>query len=98
MTGAAGYGSFIFSVLNYAILINLILAFFNLIPIPPLDGSHVVAHMLPKQVADSYRRLARYGLFLVIAFVFLVPGGLDFFLAPVYYFMGLADVFIRQWL
>ena len=35
----------------YGILINLVLAFFNLIPIPPLDGSHVLFHVLPRPLA-----------------------------------------------
>ncbi|MFV1989068.1 MAG: site-2 protease family protein, partial [Gemmatimonadota bacterium] len=46
--------------LDYAIFINLILAFFNLIPIPPLDGSHVVAHLLPPRFALRYRLFGQY--------------------------------------
>lgn len=45
-------GSTVFSILTYGVLINLILAYFNLIPIPPLDGSHVLYHL-------SLRRLPR---------------------------------------
>jgi Zn-dependent protease len=98
VAGAAAYASPVFGALNMAIFINLLLAFFNLIPIPPLDGSHVLAHLLPTQMAQSYRELGRYGLILVMAFIFLVPSGLRFFLGPVYYLQGLADLFIRQWL
>jgi Zn-dependent protease len=83
--------------LDYAIFINLILAFFNLIPIPPLDGSHVVAHLLPRQIADGYRDIGRYGLLIVMAMLFLAPGVMDFFLAPVIELRGLADRFIRLW-
>ncbi|HSG47005.1 MAG TPA: site-2 protease family protein, partial [Longimicrobiales bacterium] len=46
----------------YGIFINLILAFFNLIPIPPLDGSHVLFHFLPERFRLSYRRAGRYGM------------------------------------
>jgi len=98
IAGPSAAGSPVFMALDYAIFINLILAFFNLIPIPPLDGSHVVAHMLPAGVARSYRELGRYGLLLVMAFVILAPGALDFFLTPVYYLQGLADRFIRLWI
>lgn len=98
VTGGAGFSSLIFTALNYAIFINLLLAFFNLIPIPPLDGSHVLAHMLPAGAAESYRELSRFGLLLVVAFVFLAPGALDWFLTPVYFLMGLADQFIRLWI
>jgi len=97
-TGAVGIGGLLFTACNTAIFINLLLAFFNLIPIPPLDGSHVVAHLLPAEMADSYRRLGRFGLLLVMAMIFLAPGALDFFLAPVYWLMGFADRFIRLWI
>ena len=80
------------------IWINLILCFFNLIPIPPLDGSHVVAHLLPRPLADGYREMGRYGLLIVMAMIFLVPGVMDFFLTPVTELRGLADRFIRLWI
>ena len=46
---------------DYAIYINLILAFFNLIPIPPLDGSHVLYHLLPPALGARYRAFSGYG-------------------------------------
>ncbi|MDH3206797.1 MAG: site-2 protease family protein [Gemmatimonadota bacterium] len=98
VTGGSGFSSPIFMALDYAIFINLILAFFNLIPIPPLDGSHVVAHALPAELAERYRDLGRYGLFIVMAFVFLAPGALNLLLSPVYFLQGLADQFIRLWI
>lgn len=51
--------------------INLILAFFNLIPIPPLDGSRILSVFLPRDVRYRYERLERYGIMLVFAFLFL---------------------------
>jgi len=83
--------------LDYAIYINLILAFFNLIPIPPLDGSHVLAHALPRELAARYRAVGAYGLFIVMALVFFAPGFMNFFLTPVFALRGLADEFIRLW-
>ncbi|HSH45897.1 MAG TPA: site-2 protease family protein, partial [Longimicrobiales bacterium] len=59
------------------ILLNLILAVFNLLPIPPLDGSHVLYHLLPASVRDDYQRLGRYGLGILLVLVFLVPGALS---------------------
>jgi len=96
--GLGGVPGFLLMTLDYAIYINLILAFFNLIPIPPLDGSHVVAHMLPRQIADGYREIGRYGLLVVMAMIFLAPGVMDLFLAPVMELRGLADRFIRLWI
>jgi len=88
----------VLTTLDYTILINLILAFFNLIPIPPLDGSHVVAHALPRALADQYRELGRFGLLIVMGLIFFVPGAINFMLGPVFYLRGLADQFIRLWI
>jgi Zn-dependent protease len=96
--GTGGVAGVMLMTLDYAIYINLILAFFNLIPIPPLDGSHVVAHLLPRQIADGYRDMGRYGLLIVMAMIFLAPGVMDFFLTPVIELRGLADRFIRLWI
>lgn len=82
----------------YGILINLILAFFNLIPIPPLDGSHVVFHMLPRELGLKYREMGRYGILILMAVMFLVPDVFGVLLAPVRYLMGLADTVIRLWI
>jgi Zn-dependent protease len=50
----------------FTIKINLILAFFNLIPVPPLDGSKILASFLPVKMAISYQKLEKYGLFILI--------------------------------
>jgi Zn-dependent protease len=96
--GTGGVAGAVLMTLDYAIYINLILAFFNLMPIPPLDGSHVVAHLLPRQIADGYRDMGRYGLLIVMAMIFLAPGVLDLFLTPVMELRSLADRFIRLWI
>jgi Zn-dependent protease len=60
--------------LYFVILINLLLFVFNLIPIPPLDGSHVVRHFLPYKALQIYDRIGMFGLFLL----FLVGGSFIF--------------------
>ena len=80
------------------LFLNLILAFFNLIPIPPLDGSHVVAHLMPREMAYRYRQMGQYGILILMAIMFLVPGVFAVLLAPVYFFQGLADQFVRLWI
>jgi len=58
-------------VLAWTYQYNLILAFFNLIPIPPLDGSQMVASLLPGRRAEAYERLAPYGPFILMGLVYL---------------------------
>ena len=55
------------------ILINVFLAFFNLLPLPPFDGSHIVEGVLPRGAARGYARLRRYGLPLMILLLVVIP-------------------------
>lgn len=99
VTGSFGaVGDLAIVAMQYGILINLLLAFFNLIPIPPLDGSHVVFHMLPEAARYRYREIGRFGFFILIGLLFLVPDLFRVVLWPVFYFQGLADSFIRLWI
>lgn len=60
-----------FSLLHMGIFINIALAFFNLIPIPPLDGHHILAGLLPVHLARQYDRINQtYGM-LIILFLFV---------------------------
>ena len=53
------------------ILVSLVLAFFNLVPVPPLDGSHVVAGFLPARLAYRYESMQRFGFIFVIILMYL---------------------------
>ena len=65
-----GHLSFgVYQVLQLIIIYNLTLAIFNLIPQPPLDGSHVLMQLLPPKMAYSYARLERYSFLLLIALI-----------------------------
>jgi len=54
--------------LYYGVLVNLLLFVFNLIPIPPLDGSHVLRQFLPYRVEQVYDRIGMYGLIVIFLF------------------------------
>jgi Zn-dependent protease len=66
----------------FGVMLNFTLAIFNLIPIPPLDGSHLLYHALPARWGAHYRRLGRFGFLLLFA-TFLVPGLWNVLLWPV---------------
>jgi Zn-dependent protease len=69
--------------LHYGILINLVLAIFNLIPLPPLDGSHVLVHFLPARVQLRYRELGRYGILIILGVLFFLPDAFTLIFTPV---------------
>jgi len=82
----------LYYIFEVVIIYNLILAIFNLIPIPPLDGSHILFDFLPQGETLSKVKsfLTTYGFFILIFFVFIFPG-IDwiFNLAEaIYYFLA----------
>ncbi len=62
-----GAAFFLSDMMLIGISLNIYLAVFNMIPVPPLDGSHVVASMLPPALGDQYRKVGILGIVLVIA-------------------------------
>ena len=62
----------VFNVANF-LIINVFLAIFNMLPIPPFDGSHVVEGLLPPPLAVRYRRLGRFGLPILLFLLVLLP-------------------------
>ena len=67
--------------LLYACIINVVLAVFNLIPIPPLDGSRVAIGFLPPRLISPYLRLERYGFIIIFGLLWL--GALNYVLGPI---------------
>ncbi len=62
------------------ILVNCILAVFNLLPIPPLDGSRVISALLPNRLAYQYNQLEQYGLYILLGLMFI--GGFNYLVRP----------------
>ncbi len=60
--------------LFYTVVINMVLAIFNLIPVPPLDGSRILAMFLPTPIREQFARIERFGL--IIIFVLLMTNSI----------------------
>jgi len=61
---------FVFDLLKYVCYVNILLSIFNLVPVPPLDGSKLVAYFLPPRASALYERLTPYGLLIIIGLLF----------------------------
>ena len=77
-----GGTGFVLFGLSYFILVNLFLALFNLLPLPPFDGSHIVEGLLPPRAAEVYEKLRPFGFPLLFLLLLVIP----------YFFPGLGIV------
>jgi len=71
--GASAGTSFLALNLQNFIFINIFLALFNLLPIPPFDGSHIVEGLLPRRAARTYARVRPWGFPLIFGLLVVVP-------------------------
>ena len=74
-------GDNLFSILQTLGILNLVLAIFNLIPVPPLDGSRVLMGLLPPGLSRSYAQLEQIGMFIII--ILLALGLLRLIIWPI---------------
>lgn len=86
------------AIFEAGIFINLLLAFFNLIPVPPLDGSRVFAYLLPEPWRRAYQgRAGSFGVIVLVAILWLVPGASGVLLAPCFLVFDRLLDFARLW-
>lgn len=71
ITDEDGRMAFVASAMYYFVLVNCFLAFFNLLPIPPFDGSHILEGLLPPNWARQYAKLRGFGMGLFLALIAL---------------------------
>lgn len=74
-------GTDVYKILNFAVTTNFVLFFFNLLPIPPLDGGHIAGAFMPYRHREKYESYARYAPFLLLALL-MIPQLRNVFLAP----------------
>jgi Zn-dependent protease len=90
-----GGGGMLGLALFYFALMNLVLMFFNLIPLPPLDGSRVLPLFLSDRAMETYHSIERYGFLIILVALWVLPSylGIDplgwYFGATVYPLLGL---------
>ena len=68
-----GVQLFVFDNLRNFLMINIFLGVFNLIPLPPFDGGHVVEGLLPRALVPAWHRIARFGFPLLIFLLLILP-------------------------
>ncbi len=81
-SGGDGYARQLLDVLDEIVVLNIILGIFNLFPIPPLDGFHVLADILPEELAANLYRFERYGTLLLLLIIVTPVAG--YILGPVF--------------
>jgi Zn-dependent protease len=82
---------------SIGISLNILLALFNLVPLPPLDGSHLVYHLLPPAAGARYQAFGRYGFALLMLAIWIVPSAQTVLLWPVARITEVARTALIPW-
>lgn len=91
--------SWVYWNLGHAVYFNILLAVFNMLPVPPLDGGRVMVGLLPQRAAMAWAKLEPMGIFIVLGLFFLVPfvtGQLGYTVNPAYWLVILPSEFLAE--
>jgi len=83
-------------IFQFGIFINLFLGVLNLIPIPPLDGSHILEYFLPYNLKIEYNKIKQYGFIILLLLIFVIPQFFGILLSIVGFFESIIYFFIRM--
>ena len=81
----------------FAIAVNTFLAFFNLVPLPPLDGSHLLYHALPRAWRPGFQKVGRFGFFILLLSLWTLPGVWNVLLWPAQALTDFAHTALAPW-
>lgn len=91
---ATSFAIIFIKLLQKIVLVNLMLGIFNLLPIPPLDGSNILRSILPDNLAAIYFRIAPWGFFILVMLLF--SGGIDYIVNTAYFLQSYIMEFILK--
>ncbi len=86
-TGVLDMSSEVNLILKFVVITNFVLMFFNLLPVPPLDGGHVAEALVPYRHRAKFQEFARFGPFIILAFI-MIPQFRWLFLTPAVWCAG----------
>ena len=81
----------------FAIAVNTMLACFNLVPLPPLDGSHLLYHALPRAWQPGFQKAGRFGFLILLLSLWTLPGVWDVLLWPAATLTSVARDALKPW-
>ncbi len=92
-----GFAIFLLNFLLMLMIYNVFLGMFNLLPVPPLDGSKILSNLLPRSFSSFFAQIEQYGFFILILLIF--TGAIQYLLQPAFYMLHfLSSLFGFSWL